>query len=163
MATEMFLKIEGRALDGESTDADHTNEIDVLAWQWGMAQTGTMHVASGGGAGKVQVQDITIVKRVDRASPMLAKHCASGTHFDKATLYVRSTEGEPLEYLTIEMNKVIISGLSYNGSSDRERPEEVLCLNFAEFIMAYDPGDETGGADEKVISGWNIASSGEAG
>ena len=45
MAVDMFIKIAG--YDGESKDDSHTDEIDVLAWSWGMSQSGTFH---GGGA-----------------------------------------------------------------------------------------------------------------
>ena len=53
MAMDMFLKIEG--VDGESRDDKHAGEIDVLAWSWGMTQSGSMHVGGGGGSGKVSV------------------------------------------------------------------------------------------------------------
>ena len=38
-AVDYFLQIEG--IDGESTDKDHKDEIDVLAWSWGMSQSDT--------------------------------------------------------------------------------------------------------------------------
>ena len=38
-AVDMFLKLDG--IPGESTDKTHANEIDVLAWSWGMSRTGT--------------------------------------------------------------------------------------------------------------------------
>jgi type VI secretion system secreted protein Hcp len=53
MATDIFLKLDG--LDGESSDHAHEKEIDVLSWSWGMTQSGSMHVAKGGGAGKANV------------------------------------------------------------------------------------------------------------
>ena len=67
MAVDFLLKING--VDGESKISGHEGEIDVLAWSWGMSQTGTMHVGGGGGAGKVDVQDISLTKYVDKATP----------------------------------------------------------------------------------------------
>ena len=49
MAVDFFLKIDG--IPGESTDAKHKDEIDVLSWSWGANQTGTMSYGGGGGAG----------------------------------------------------------------------------------------------------------------
>ena len=34
MAVDMFLKIDG--IKGESKDSKHKDEIDVLAWSWGL-------------------------------------------------------------------------------------------------------------------------------
>jgi type VI secretion system secreted protein Hcp len=47
MAVDMFMKIDG--VTGESRDKTHGKEIDVLAWSWGMSQSGTARI--GGGAG----------------------------------------------------------------------------------------------------------------
>ena len=103
------------------------------------------------------------MKRVDRASALLAKHCAAGSNFEKATLFLREPADDPIEYLKIEMNGVIIAHLSFDGAGDLDRPQETLGLNFAEFIMTYVPGDDVGGPSEEVIGGWNIATSTEAG
>ena len=84
MAVDMFLKIPG--IDGESADQSHRGEIDILSWSWGMSQSGTTHLGSGGGSGKVSVQDITLTKYVDAASPALLLGCCKGTHLDEAVL-----------------------------------------------------------------------------
>jgi type VI secretion system secreted protein Hcp len=57
MAVDMFLKLDG--IDGESEDDAHKGEIDVLAFSWGMTQSGSMHIMQGGGSGKVSVQDMS--------------------------------------------------------------------------------------------------------
>ena len=67
MAVDMFLKLGD--VKGESAAGGHTEEIDVLAWSWGMTQSGTTHMGSGGGAGKVDVHDLSITKYVDKATP----------------------------------------------------------------------------------------------
>ena len=94
MPVECFLKIEGPDLSGESQADEHEDEIDVLSWSWGMNQTGTMHVSTGGGAGKAQVHDLTLTKNVDAATPNLMLYCCSGMQFDKATLTCRKVGGD---------------------------------------------------------------------
>ena len=47
MAVDMFLDIKGE-IKGESQDKTHKDEIDVLAWSWGMSQSGSFHVGGGG-------------------------------------------------------------------------------------------------------------------
>ena len=49
MAMDLFIKI--GALKGESIDKTHAGEIDVLAWSWGMSNSGSAHI--GGGAGEI--------------------------------------------------------------------------------------------------------------
>ena len=68
MAVDMFLKIDD--VKGESHGREaHKDEIDVLAWSWGMTQSGIDARGTGGGAGKVNVQDLTFTKYVDTSTP----------------------------------------------------------------------------------------------
>jgi len=75
MAANMFIKIGD--IKGESTDKTHAGEIDVLSWSWGMSQSGTPHTG-GGGAGKVSVQDISVTKFFDSATPPVMLACCNG-------------------------------------------------------------------------------------
>ena len=79
MSSDMFIKITG--VKGESTDHKYKGEIDVLAWSWGMSNSGTFHAGSGGGAGKCNYQDISFTKYVDSSSPNLMLYCANGKHY----------------------------------------------------------------------------------
>src|SRR5215210_5284318 len=107
MAVDMFLKLGD--IKGESQDKVHNGEIDVLAWSWGMANSGTTHMGSGGGSGKVSVQDISFTKYVDSASNALIMHCCEGKHITKANLVCRKAGGKPLEYIKIDLEDVVIS------------------------------------------------------
>lgn len=142
MAVDMFMKLKG--VDGESADKSHGKEIDVLAWSWGMSQGGTMHQNTGGGAGKVSVQDLSFTKYIDKASTVLMQGCCKGTHYDDATLTVRKAGDKPLEYLVISLKKVIITSVSTGGSGGEDRLTENVTLNFASFEVAYQPQSANG-------------------
>ena len=45
MAVDMFLEIDG--VKGESVDKVHKDKIDIMSWQWGIANSGTFHHGSG--------------------------------------------------------------------------------------------------------------------
>lgn len=107
MAQDVFLNING--IDGESQDASHLNEIDVIGWRWKVAQPSTMVSGSGGGAGKATVSDLEFTHTLDRASPNLAKFCFTGQHIDQAVLTVRKAGGAPFEYLKIALHDVVIT------------------------------------------------------
>ena len=151
---DMFLKIDG--IDGESRNHAHEGEIDVLAWSWGMSQSGTVHRGRGGGAGKVSVQDLFITKHVDKATPNLYLHCASGRHARTATLTIRKAGGdEPIDYLVIDLENVIVTDIQTGGSTG-ELPVETVSLNFAQVEVKYTPQHPDGTPQESVSFGWDI-------
>src|SRR5881628_2321709 len=109
MAVDMFIKI--GEIEGETHDKVYGPKkfIDVLAWSWGMSNSGSAHVGGGAGAGKVNVQDLSFTKYVDKTSPDLMLACCNGKHFDKATLVVRKAGEHPLEYITINLEELMVT------------------------------------------------------
>jgi type VI secretion system secreted protein Hcp len=142
MAVDAFLKLE---LKGESKVKGHEEEIEILSWSWGLTQQGTMHRGSGGGAGKVSVEDMTFTKFVDAASPGIALACCNGKHFPEATLTVRKAGEQPLDYLVITMTDVLVSAVQSGGNKGDDLPVETFSLNFAKFKEAYQKQDAKGG------------------
>jgi type VI secretion system secreted protein Hcp len=154
MATDMFLKIDDIA--GESVDSKHKDWIEVQSWSWGMSQTGSAHSGTGSGTGKVSVQDLSVVKYVDRATPNLMKMCCNGKHFKKAELRVRKAGGDPLVYVKIELTDGIVSGVSSAGGTGDERLTETVTLNFATVRYEYTPQSNKGPGDGVVPMDWDI-------
>jgi type VI secretion system secreted protein Hcp len=162
MAVDMFMKIS--TIDGESIDKKHAKSIDVLAWSWGMSQSGTTHMGGGGGSGKVSVQDLSFTKYVDSASNALILGTCTGEHFDQAVLTVRKAGKDPLEYIKITMKEVIVASISTGGSGGEDRLTENVTLNFAEFKFEYQPQSSKGGKEGGAkIAAWNIAENAPAG
>ena len=155
MAIDCFLKLENNIM-GESQDDKHKNWIDILSWDWGMTQSGTTHIGGGGGTGKVSVQDLVITKWIDKASPVLMLACCKGEHFAKATLTVRKAGEKSLEYLIIDMEKILVSSISTGGSAGEDRLTEHVTLNFAKFHVKYVPQKPDGSADASIDMQWNI-------
>jgi type VI secretion system secreted protein Hcp len=154
MAVDMFMKFDG--IDGESKDAGHPSAHDVLAWSWGMSQSGSAHVGGGGGSGKVSIQDLSFTKYIDKGSPDLMLNCCQGKHIPKATLFVRKAGGDPLEYLKVEMEEVLVSSVSTGGSGGEDRLTENITLNFAKVKVDYKEQTEKGTAGANTKMGWNI-------
>ncbi len=158
MAVDIFIKIGD--IKGESQDKTHKDEIEVLNWSWGMSQSGNMHTGTGGGAGKVSIQDLSLTKYVDKATPNLMMHCSSGKHVAKVTLTVRKAGGDAqVEYLIINLEEVLISSLSTGGSGSDDRLIENITLNFAKVTVDYQPQKADGTKEGGPIKyGWNIRS-----
>jgi type VI secretion system secreted protein Hcp len=159
MAVDMFIKIDD--IKGESVDKVHKAEIQVLAWSWGMTQSGTTHDGPGGGAGKVNVQDISFTKYIDSSSPNLIKTCCNGKHYKQALLTVRKAGENPLEYLKIKLQDVLISSISTGGSGGEDRLTENVTLNFGKVEVVYTPQKADGTGDAAIPVTWNIPANAE--
>ncbi len=156
MAVDMFMKFKGE-IKGESQDATHKDDIDVLAWSWGMSQSGSFHTGGGGGAGKVSIQDLSFTKWVDKSSPVLMLYCANGDHFPEALLTVRKAGKTPLEYIKITMKKVLVTSVSTGGSGGEDKLTENVTLNFAQCIYSYTPQKDDGSGGAEMFFKWDIA------
>jgi type VI secretion system secreted protein Hcp len=154
MAVDMFIKIKG--IEGESNDSKHKKEIDVLAWSWGLSQSGTSHTGGGAGAGKVNVQDLSFTKYVDSATHALVLACCNGEHIEEAVFVVRKAGKEPLEYIKLTLNELIVSSISTGGSGGEDRLSENITLNFAKFKLEYTPQKTDGTGDAAKTAGWDI-------
>ncbi len=155
MAVDMFLKIDD--IKGESRDDKHPNEIDVLAWSWGVSNSGSAHVGGGAGAGKAHVQDLSITKYIDKSSTDLLLSSCNGKHHKTATLVVRKAGEKPLEYLKITMSDVLVTSVSTGGSGGEDRLTENVTLNFAKVKIEYTPQKADGSGDATQTVGWDIA------
>ena len=155
MAVDMFIKIGD--LKGESADDKHKGEIDVLAWSWGLSNSGDTHTGGGGGAGKVNVQDLSFTKYMDKCTPNLIQYGCSGKHFPSAELVVRKAGDTALEYWKMTFTDVLITSVSTGGSGGEDKLTENVTLNFAKFQVKYQPQAADGGPDGgEIEAGWDI-------
>ncbi|MEJ5062205.1 Hcp family type VI secretion system effector [Erwinia sp. MYb375] len=136
MSQDMFIKIDG--IDGESPDAIHKNEIQVLKWRWDVSQHSNMHSGSGGGSGKATVSDFCFEHYTDKASPNLLNYCLTGKHIKNIQFVIRKAGGNPLEYLLIKFTDVIITLVDMAGSvEDESRPRETVKFSFSKMTQDY--------------------------
>lgn len=172
-AADIFLKIEG--VEGESIDTYHKGEIEILSWSWGATQSGSTTTGGGLGAGKVNVQDFTFMKRVDKSSPALFLRCASGVHFPSVTLrFARPevTNGE--DYYVVTLHGVTVTRIQGErpqpdaGATSGGVPTERVSLNFTKIEMSYRPlvvdssGAPTGALGEPVSASADVETPGVA-
>jgi type VI secretion system secreted protein Hcp len=157
---DMFLKLHN--IKGESTDAKHKGEIEVLSYSWTGTQSGTGHVGTGSGAGKVAIGDLQITKYVDSASPQLFQFLTKGDHIAEGLLTCRKAGGEQLEYLKLKMEQVFITSVSVSGSQGHDSGTESVSLNFRKFTQTYTPQDEKGKPKTPVDFKWDIARASES-
>lgn len=155
MAMDMFIKIGD--IKGESKDSKHKEKIDVLAWSWGLSNSGNAQVGGGAGAGKVNVQDLSFTKYIDSATCPLMLAASNGKHYKEALLIVRKAGEHPVEYVKIKMEDVLITSVSTGGSGGEDRLTENVSLNFAKVSVDYTPQKQDGSADTAIPYSWDIA------
>jgi len=143
MAFDAFLKIFG--IDGESTDSKHKDEIEVLSFSWNIKQTIVTDGGGGGGAGKAQVSDFSIVKHIDRSSPVLMAAVCTGEHIRDAMFTVEDPRAKGSKggeaFLKIKLTDVLISSFQ-TGGGGTDQPMDQVSLNFAKIEVAV--RDSTG-------------------
>ena len=154
MAVDIFMKIDG--IDGESKDAKHEKDIEVLAWSWGLSNSASFGQGGGGGSGKANVQDLSFTKFVDVASHALLLRCVTGEHITKSTLVVRKAGKTQQEYIKVTMNDVLVSSVSTGGSGGEDRLTENVTLAFAKVKFEYAPQKQDGSLDAYKPMGWDL-------
>jgi type VI secretion system secreted protein Hcp len=138
----MFLSVTGaRAgpIAGESQDSKHKNEIEVLAWSWGMQ--GKPSLGGGGASGKSTIRELRVTKRVDKASTALMSALRNNEPIKVATLTIRKVGKTPLEYLTIKIEDGRVMSLEIEAGDASNAPGllERVNLSFNKITVDYTP------------------------
>ncbi len=154
MSSDFHIKFDG--VDGESSHKDHKGEIEILSWSWSVTQTSGAVSGGGSGRGKANPGEFQFTHMFDKASPVLAKHCAAGKHFKDAKLTARKAGEGQKDFLVITMKEVFISAVAPSGAGGGDVMESVSC-SYKDIEFSYKPQDDKGGLAGEVKFGWNIA------
>jgi type VI secretion system secreted protein Hcp len=154
MPIALFLKMAG--IGGESSDAKHKGEIDVLAWSWGLSETTSSGGGGGSSAGRVNIDNISIDKLVDLASPLLLLSSAQGKHISDATLTTRNAGKAGGEFLLFKMADVIVTSVQVAASKDNDRPTEHITLGFGKMEFDYRPTESDGSLGPETSFKWDV-------
>ena len=151
---DYFLKIDG--IEGESKDSKHGKEIQILSFSWGQTQPVSIPFTSGGGSGKVNMEDLTVTMYACKASPKIFLSCAKGEHIKSATLVARKAGGSQEDFYSIKLEEVLISSYHTGGGTGDTLPLDVFTLAFAKINYEYRPQKDKGALDTPVKAGWNL-------
>ncbi len=150
---DIFLEIEG--VEGESTAAGHKGSIEVLSWSWGVSQTAT---GGGGGSGgavtaREKTGHVTLIKRIDKATPLLFKRVVDGTHIPRVVVQLTREDGQT--YLRYELKDVVISSIVHAGDLDGDGcPDETLELTLGGTKLTHTQFDATGKPVGQTSAEW---------
>lgn len=114
-AIDLYLNIDG--IKGESKMKGYEGAIDVLAWSWGVSNSG--HPLFG--AGKTNVQDLSWTQYLDSSYPDLFSKLTAGTDPGKATLYAVKPGAGGYNYFQAIFDGNLITSISTGGSGGEDR------------------------------------------
>ena len=155
MASDIFAKIGD--IKGESLDDKYKDEIEVLSFSWGVTNAASPSAGGGGATGKATFQDLSIVHRIDKASPLLIEACATGTHLKEVTLTQRKAGKGQQEFLIFKMNDVIITGVTHTGDGGQPGSENVS-FAFGRVDLEYKPQKPDGSLDAGIHFKYDLRS-----
>ena len=154
MPFDCFMKI--KDIDGESTDKQHAKWIELQSYSFGATQAvGGASVSTGGARSgqRVDIQDMSITKALDKASPKIFAACCKGTHIPEITIELcRATENkEP--YMRYTMESAIISSVSVGGGGGG-LPTESVTFNYGKLTWNYIQTHHQDGSPKGNVEKW---------
>jgi type VI secretion system secreted protein Hcp len=149
---DYFLKLDG--IPGESRDLKHKGEIELESFFWGEANA-VIPTGGGGGVGKVQVEDLHIAMKMNKASPLLLVACASGQHIKQAVLTARRALKAQQEFLVYKLTDVLVASYHTTGGTDSV-PMDQVAFNFAQVQVEYRSQKPDGSLEAPVKAGWDV-------
>lgn len=153
MASDIFAKLGD--IKGESLDDKHKDEIELLSWSWGVTNAKANPTGSGGAKGKATFHDLSFTHKIDKASPLLLKGCATGQHLKEATITRRKAGKGQQEFLVIKMNDVVITSVAEEDDGGSGLVEAVT-LAFAKVDLEYRPQKQDGSLDAGIHFKYDI-------
>jgi type VI secretion system secreted protein Hcp len=121
-------------LTGEGTAG--TGSIEINSFQWGVSR-GSTTAATGASAGKAHLNDLTVTREIDAASPTFFSDCYSGKHFTEVDLFIQSAgEGIGGDSLTIKLIHAVVTSVTWNGGAG-DTPVENVTFGFQADQIIY--------------------------
>jgi type VI secretion system secreted protein Hcp len=158
MAIDVYLQIDG--IKGESSDDKHKDWIECASVNWGIHQPRSASASTAGGhtAERVEMEEISFNKVADLASPILAQTCAMGKTIPRARFEFMRADGQgvPIKYFEIELENVLIGGVS-PGIEAGSILSEHVSLKFSKVKWKYIQQKVNGGAGGSTVGGWDLS------
>jgi type VI secretion system secreted protein Hcp len=151
-----YIKFAG--VDGEAQDKDHKGWSDIISFTQPIHKPG-----SGTGAtrrrGDVVLDDVTVVKELDKASPKLAEAVCKGRVFDKVEINLTAsyTDAGRVTYYAYELKNCQVVSYDISGSGQSEDvPTETISINFEEIKVTYTECDSSGKKKGNIEYSWKV-------
>ncbi|MGO4378050.1 Hcp family type VI secretion system effector [Pseudoduganella sp. RAF19] len=125
-------------IQGECQLKDFVDKIECLSYSHAVAMQMTSDVSNKERtSGKPSVQDFTVSKYMDKASPVLNQACCEGRKIGDCIVTIgRNEAGLVMPLMVYKLKDVLVSSISV-ASSGGDKPAETLTLNFTAVQWDY--------------------------
>jgi type VI protein secretion system component Hcp len=123
-----FALLQATDIPGESADPAFTGWIELTS----LGLSGPLNTGLPG--------MFLVHKRIDKASPLLAKRCATGQHIKEAKLVLRETApapGSPPLICVVTMSDLLVASFSTALDEAAGQPLETVALKFSRIYFHY--------------------------
>jgi len=160
MAFDAFVKID--TIPGECTDEKHKDWIAIQSFSHGMTQQVSASASAVGGrtTGRVDMQDFSMVKTLDKASPKLALACCNGEHIKTVTIELCKAGKDPQKYMEYKLSDVVVASVRTGGSAQGgdSLPTEEVSFHFGKIEWTYTVLDSASGKPKGNLSAmWDLS------
>jgi len=177
-----YIKFDG--IDGESQDKAHKGWSEIVSFSQPISKPGGGATGPTRRRGDVVLDDIVVVKQLDKASPKLAESICNGKVFPKVEIHLTGpSEGSTCQgtFYAYELKNVMITSYKVIGSNPLayaliapapdvtmpysgpfivqavDDPMEEMSLNFEEIKVTYTECDPTTGKSKgNVEYSWKV-------
>jgi type VI secretion system Hcp family effector len=114
-----FIRFDG--IEGESETKGFEKQIEVLSWSWGVSR---QSVDDKGAPGEPAFESLTVVRRIDKASPQLMINTLKGESRTNVTLNMNfvygkgSSQEEEVNFFRMNLDNVYISQVRMGAGLD---------------------------------------------
>jgi type VI secretion system secreted protein Hcp len=153
----IYLKLSGPDMKGESLDKDHGQWIELTGFHHEVRQPTSVSTAGGHTTGRTEHGDLALVKDLDMASPAIFQAVSGGTTFQSAQVefYRAAGDGKRVKYLEIQLKHVLISQVAL-GIDDALLPTETMSLRYAAIQWKYQKQIIDGGQGGMTQGAWSL-------
>lgn len=151
-----YIKFDG--VEGECKDKDHDKWSDLVSFNQQMSKPGT-GTGSTRRRGDVVLEDISVVKELDKASPKLAESMCLGKVYPTVEIHVTAsyTDAGRVTYYAYELTNCQVVNYSVGGSGQSEDiPTEEILINFEEIKVTYTECNAQGKDVGKIEYTWKV-------
>ena len=176
-----YVKFEG--IDGEVESGEHEDWSEIVSFSQPISKPASGATGTTRRRGDVVLEDIVVVKQLDKASPKLAEAICMGKVFPKVEIHLTGpSEGSTClgTFYAYELKNVMITNYEVSGSNPLayaliapapdttmpsagpfivqavDAPMEVLSLNFEEIKVTYTECGSSGLAKGNVEYSWKV-------
>jgi type VI secretion system secreted protein Hcp len=142
---DVYLAITTRRagkVKGESTAADHKEEIVVTSWKWGVAASSAL--GSSQATGRRSYSNLVVFKQIDCASTALLSVLTTNDEVKEAKLAMRKSGQGQRDFFTITLSAARVVGVDLECDATGQTVEKVT-FSFNKVQVDYEIQQGTGG------------------